>query len=330
MDPARTSPSIVEEPDDDASSVRYVRNIKRIMEKTKQRAPDPKTTHLQNSTANPAYLQQARAFLAAPTEHTIGVHSLDGAFLGCPQHHLNPENRSLYSLNEYASSSFYQVHQLDRPSSGQFETSFTTYDIDQSDTDNQPFEFVLPSIEEQTNKSPPFARRYFSNSDTLRDQDHQSADMSDSSEADLDSKWSWKNLKREFRLSHSESLFHLYQAKLQHSFFVALLILNIIINLGAIIPYTISKYHEINLCKYLECIFLSHHVVQPKADTPNNCVSFVYLDCLRSDYDAISLHSSLYIIPHPDLVQQALDAVEVFAHCGISGGSRCHDFWRGK
>lgn len=62
--------------------------------------------------------------------------------------------------------------------------------------------------------------------------------------------WSWKSLKREFRLSHSESLFHLYQAKLQHSFFVASLILNIIFNVGAIISYTMSKYNDMNLCEY--------------------------------------------------------------------------------
>lgn len=67
------------------------------------------------------------------------------------------------------------------------------------------------------------------------------------SEPDLNTKWSWKNLKREFKLTHSEDLFHLYQAKLQHSFFVALLILNIIFNMGAIFSYAISKYHEMNL-----------------------------------------------------------------------------------
>lgn len=69
----------------------------------------------------------------------------------------------------------------------------------------------------------------------------------DFSDSDLNHKWSWKNLKREFKLSHSENLFHLYQAKLQHSFFVASLILNIIFNFGAIISYGVSRYHEMNL-----------------------------------------------------------------------------------
>lgn len=74
--------------------------------------------------------------------------------------------------------------------------------------------------------------------------------MSNSTDGDLSSKWSWRNLKREFKLSHSESLFHLYQAKLQHSFFVASLILNIIFNLGAIVSYALSKYNQVNFCKY--------------------------------------------------------------------------------
>jgi len=68
-----------------------------------------------------------------------------------------------------------------------------------------------------------------------------------SDEQNLHIKWSWRNLKREFKLSHSEDLFHLYQAKLQQSFFVALLILNIIFNLGAVFSYTLSKYHEMNI-----------------------------------------------------------------------------------
>lgn len=256
MDKARTPSPIAEEPiDDDASSVRYVRNIKRIMEKTQTRIPfEPRPIQPLHPSASFIRQQQLKAALSSPADYSVGLHSLDDSFYSNLQHHLNSENRSLCSMNEYASSSFYQLHHLDRPSSGQFETSFATYDIDHSDTDNQPFEFVLPSNgEEQTNKPPLYARRYFTSMDAMRDQDyghdHQSAELSESSEADLNSKWSWKNLKREFRLSHSESLFHLYQAKLQHSFFVALLILNIIFNLGAIIPYAISKYHQLNFCK---------------------------------------------------------------------------------
>lgn len=258
MDPARTPSPIAEEPDDDASSVRYVRNIKRIMEKTQPHNFEPKMT--QPVSASLIRQQQLRATLTSPSDHTIGLHSLDGP--NRQHYYLNPENRSLYSLNEYASSSFYHMQQLDRPSSGQFETSFATYDIDHSDTDNQAFEFVLPSNEEQNNRAPLYAGRYFSNNtaESLRDHDHHSNDLSESSEPDLNSNWSWKNLKREFRLSHSESLFHLYQAKLQHSFFVALLILNIIFNLGAILPYAISKYNQLNVCKWqTSWILITNH-----------------------------------------------------------------------
>lgn len=60
---------------------------------------------------------------------------------------------------------------------------------------------------------------------------------------ELNSKWSWKNLMYEFKLAHSENLFHVYQAKLQHGFFVALLILNIILNLGACISHIVSTSH---------------------------------------------------------------------------------------
>lgn len=72
--------------------------------------------------------------------------------------------------------------------------------------------------------------------------DLESETSNDSRNHDLDTKWSWKSLKREFKLSHSESLFHLYQAKLQHSFFVALLILNLIFYSGAIISHSLSQF----------------------------------------------------------------------------------------
>lgn len=81
------------------------------------------------------------------------------------------------------------------------------------------------------------------------DNEH-SFESSDTSDPDLNSKWSFWNLRKEFKQSHSENLFHLFQAKLQQSFFNALLILNIIFNLGAVISYAISKYHEMNLCKF--------------------------------------------------------------------------------
>lgn len=72
--------------------------------------------------------------------------------------------------------------------------------------------------------------------------DLESESSNDSRNHDLDTKWSWKSLKREFKLSHSESLFHLYQAKLQHSFFVALLILNIIFYSGSIFSHSLSHF----------------------------------------------------------------------------------------
>lgn len=66
--------------------------------------------------------------------------------------------------------------------------------------------------------------------------------------------WGWKNLKREFKLSHSENLFHLYQAKLQHSFFVALLILMIIFYSGAVLSHAMSQL-LVDRCKSLAATY---------------------------------------------------------------------------
>lgn len=71
---------------------------------------------------------------------------------------------------------------------------------------------------------------------------------------DVNSKWSWKDLRREFKLTHSESLFHTYQARLQQSFFVVLLILNIIFNAGAVIVYLLSRFSDLYPCESLSSI----------------------------------------------------------------------------
>lgn len=235
MDTVRTPSPIAEEVDnDDDLSSAYVQTIKRLIERSRQ---VPESSRLSLSLPSHARRMQRGDF---------DQHGLEMSFL--------PESRSIYSINEFTSSTRNNYHLETRSATPQFETSFVTCENELSITDNQPFDFELPTVEEQTNKPPPFARRYFTPYFGQNDQDygidHQSGDLSDSSEPDLNTKWSWKNLKREFRLSHSESLFHLYQAKLQHSFFVALLILNIIFNLGAIMSYYLSKFHEMNLCKF--------------------------------------------------------------------------------
>lgn len=251
--------------EEDSTSSAYARAIKRIISRTQsvRRAPSP-----------PVLLRPGRRANPNPGPE-LERHSLDGRFgggqpWGVSRPHAGArsslDSRSLYSLNEFPSTS----NQVDgagpeRPPSSQqhHETSFVGGQFDQyelSSTDNQAFEFEMPSYAlDDHSKPPPFARRYFVqgadqrrtlNAHSEQDyQDHHSGDQSDSSEHDLNTKWSWRSLKEEFKLSHSESLFHLYQAKLQHSFFVALLMLNIIFNAGAIISYAFSKYHEMNICK---------------------------------------------------------------------------------
>lgn len=245
MELVRSPSPIAEEVDnDESSSVVYVQTIKRIIQRTQQL---PELSTIATSQSLPAQTVRARII----QDRAINLNNQrDLDHLSVDFGHLNPENRSLYSLNELSSTNYGQRFD-DRAS--QFETSFVTCDNDISSTDAQAFEFVLPNSDDNTYKNPPpFARRYFPSSMASNQHDQQdklSGDLSDSSEPDLNTKWSWKSLKREFRLSHSESLFHLYQAKLQHSFFVALLILNIIFNFGAIVSYLASVYQEISICK---------------------------------------------------------------------------------
>jgi len=52
-----------------------------------------------------------------------------------------------------------------------------------------------------------------------------------------DRSWSWKHLQNEFRAKDAETLFTKYQVRLQHNFFIVLLMLNICFNLAAIIIY---------------------------------------------------------------------------------------------
>lgn len=234
LDAARAPSPVAEEADeDDDSSSTYVRTVKRII----QDPPAPRS-------ALPSDLSLGRNRFRRPLNRDSGLEMISGA-------QMSADNRSTSIISE-------QIGQ------SQVETSFM--DPEMSSTDNQAFVFELPSADDH-NKPPPFARRYFmqQNYDFNDQLDRYSVDNmsavdsacegggaggSGGSEPDLNTKWSWRDLKREFKLSHSESLFHLYQAKLQHSFFVALLILNIIFNFGAVISYSIGKYHEMNLCKY--------------------------------------------------------------------------------
>lgn len=50
-----------------------------------------------------------------------------------------------------------------------------------------------------------------------------------------DQSWSWMYLKSEFSSRDSEHLFRRYQVRLQHNFFMVLLLLNIVFNIIAIV-----------------------------------------------------------------------------------------------
>lgn len=269
------SPISEEADDDDDSSSVYGRTIKRIMQRTRT------TPELSLSIPARSGDQHLQPSARASLRHADQQLSIEMAHLGGRSSwHLNDfENRSLYSISElenvnhnnnnhrHSSLSLQSPslshqnhhHHQNHQQRHQYDaSSFGGYDNEYSSTTDQQFEFAMPSADD-LNKPPAFARRYFAtynNDNNLQGPayegeaafaDRLSGDFSESSEPDLNTKWSWKNLKREFKLSHSESLFHLYQAKLQHSFFVASLILNIIFNLGAVVSYSISKYHEMNI-----------------------------------------------------------------------------------
>lgn len=242
--------------DGDTSSI-YVRTIKRIIQRTRSTPPTTRLafTSVRRRKSSHEDIELAEIRDDDYDEHSIVASTTDQQPRGGQQHQPNH--------NQYETKSLYSASQISMPMYD-FVPSINNYDMmSDMSTDNLPFDFVMPSAgDEHRRKPPPFARRYFNRvSDSGIDgytdayvQEHQShhsgADLSESSEPDLNTKWSWKNLKREFKLTHSESLFHLYQAKLQHSFFVALLILNIIFNLGAIISYLLGKFHDMVLCKF--------------------------------------------------------------------------------
>src|SRR5215469_12000484 len=52
--------------------------------------------------------------------------------------------------------------------------------------------------------------------------------------------WSWKTLREQFQTKESEQLFEKYQTRLQHSFFLVFLVLNLILNTLGIINYFID------------------------------------------------------------------------------------------
>jgi hypothetical protein len=58
-------------------------------------------------------------------------------------------------------------------------------------------------------------------------------------------RWSWKSLKKEFKAKDVGKMFNKYQARLQHTFFMVLLLLNIFFNVIAIIVYFFDKVLEL-------------------------------------------------------------------------------------
>lgn len=52
-----------------------------------------------------------------------------------------------------------------------------------------------------------------------------------------DKSWSWKHLRNEFEAKDAEMLFKKYQIRLQHNFFMVVLMLNIFFNTVAIFAY---------------------------------------------------------------------------------------------
>lgn len=257
--------------DDDDSSSAYGRAIKRIISKTRP-ALEFKLNSSNNLSSSAPYSSSNYM-----NDYTISgsINDQETISMDMNQYFSQQdfENRSIYSINESEIDPLSPNHILLQRLNRQFDTSFTnnslSHDFSASHYNNSNnLNDDATSISSPYKRSPrcgTLSRRYSFNpkdlpshnrkhqensqqhlndyQDKLGAPDH----VSEHSVNDLDTKWSWRSLKREFKLSQAESLFHLYQAKLQQSFFVALLILNIIFNLGAIGSYMISKYHEMNI-----------------------------------------------------------------------------------
>ena len=77
-----------------------------------------------------------------------------------------------------------------------------------------------------------------------------SAKESDDEQSDDNQNWSWRYLKSEFINRDTIYLFHKYQARLQSNFFMILLILNMSINIIAVI---MSFWDEV--CNFVAIIY---------------------------------------------------------------------------
>lgn len=58
-------------------------------------------------------------------------------------------------------------------------------------------------------------------------------------------RWSWKALKKEFKAKDVVKMFVKYQARLQHTFFMVLLLLNMFFNITAIMVYFFEKVSQV-------------------------------------------------------------------------------------
>lgn len=263
--PASKGPLEDEEPDDDDHSSDYGKTIKRIIQRAQSIPSNRLLVHpppsFFNQNQRVSLLNSPR--LRAPHLDRISItlshdrQSFDA---------VGVENRSTYSFNDYPSS--FMNYNTDVGS--QYETSFMGDDNIEisSITENNTFDLFSAAPKQRgllnSNRAQAlYQRRCQSRSvdgninyrERRQQQDFESeladdqeSSSSEDSQPDLNTIWSWKNLKREFRLTQSENLFHLYQAKLQHSFFVALLILNIIFYTGAIVTHFLSQ-HIVDRCK---------------------------------------------------------------------------------
>lgn len=262
-----------EESDDDDSSSVYGKTIKRIIQRA-QSIP----SHRHSSMPPPSFFNSARSqahgrslripSIEGPHDCSSEVINLERQSIDTNDpRYLMVENRSLYSMNQYPQSLGNYHIEL----ASQCGTSYMGDDnIELSSiTENHTFDlFSAPKssglLHSNRVHAPVYQKRFHSHSvdgnigagfphmnrhdlDSEHNDDLDS-NSSDDSQPDMNTIWSWKNLKREFKLTQSEKLFHLYQAKLQHSFFVALLILNIIFYTGAIISHLVSK-HIVDNCE---------------------------------------------------------------------------------
>ncbi|XP_067124344.1 adenylate cyclase type 2-like [Centruroides vittatus] len=127
--------------------------------------------------------------------------------------------------------------------------------------------------------------------------------------------WSWSYLREQFRVKNAESLFHRYQARLQHAMFMVALMLNIFYNVMSIVIYlvftenresTVSSvslsFRCFGLAVHLSIFIVAYKETWFKTDYSRIFVaSIILLTMLVSEHGTSVYHLSKDTYPHHNI-----------------------------